>query len=740
MTCDQVYSLSQLFGLSLRPDDSGNLIVDTVETEVADACVSFDDCSDVYLPFMALLSGLFEERDVNCWAVRVNIQSAVDCDQYITCDNGVTWVMAMRRAITKGSDGKPVLNIADIGQLSPTTCDDFQSFLSSMFWTDGDCVAVRGGAGGSFDECAKFDCDSIPGGWRTAIQRAIGLTDDGCPAFLFLSGSITPTDCDLDLLDAALTACQSGDMYMWVLSNDGDNAFTGFEFHFYYDNGSGWTEFSPGMTDGRSDPLPFVDAQYKVVMICNGDSKEVVFPTLGTSYFQYYINYQINAGAITPGDSNLFYYVAEGDTITLHSLDPNASGYWYMTNPSTLLASNTQSVTVDFSDAENDSFNQYQLLFDISIVDNLNSGCSTGSAFKVQYVPKPVVTDSQSGWICSGGNLLLTARFGNDDPFDYTTYQWYRDNVLLVGETNDTLTTTTAGTYKVVGTYNGVTVTSLDHVVTIQTDVPQPVMTFDIDTPSLSLREDGGVDLREDGGNELEESAPRYYFDGTTYYFESCDAGFNMVVSDVGVYSGGYPAGTLFTFFGAGAIVLQGQSTSNVFFNAYQTDGIYCEVQLPASLGGCVVATPVYNIDFQTVQCPQISGFVTTVCNTPPDAGDWAQGDDTPPCSGSGVGCLCDGNSAYYVQSYQMGYTLDNSTPGQVTINCDFQKPNGAVPIDMSQNIVWWDVLNNVLLQTGGLSLVVTAPGVYGAYCESVVYPTIKTDFFYFNFIVQVIP
>ncbi|OYU96850.1 MAG: hypothetical protein CFE21_00760 [Bacteroidetes bacterium B1(2017)] len=75
------------------------------------------------------------------------------------------------------------------------------------------------------------------------------------------------------------------------------------------------------------------------------------------------------------------------------------------------------------------------------------SGCSTfSSPFKLVLKPNPIasITPTDSASICVGSNILLTANSDSN-----LSYQWYRNNTLLSGQTLPTLTATAAGMYKV---------------------------------------------------------------------------------------------------------------------------------------------------------------------------------------------------------------------------------------------------------------------------------------------------
>jgi len=85
------------------------------------------------------------------------------------------------------------------------------------------------------------------------------------------------------------------------------------------------------------------------------------------------------------------------------------------------------------------------------IVTNTSTGCSntTGNAVHVIAYSKPSAKITPSGIVtfCAGQSALLTANSGNN-----YSYQWKKDGALIPGATNQTLTVTTAGIYKVIVT------------------------------------------------------------------------------------------------------------------------------------------------------------------------------------------------------------------------------------------------------------------------------------------------
>ncbi|MBK7375304.1 MAG: hypothetical protein IPJ02_07055 [Chitinophagaceae bacterium] len=92
----------------------------------------------------------------------------------------------------------------------------------------------------------------------------------------------------------------------------------------------------------------------------------------------------------------------------------------------------------------------------ISVQLTSNATCATGSpatsntiTMTVNAIPAtPTITPGGPTTFCAGGSVLLTSSAA-------TGNQWYKDNVLISGETNQTYTATTSGSYTVVVTENG---------------------------------------------------------------------------------------------------------------------------------------------------------------------------------------------------------------------------------------------------------------------------------------------
>ncbi len=82
-------------------------------------------------------------------------------------------------------------------------------------------------------------------------------------------------------------------------------------------------------------------------------------------------------------------------------------------------------------------------------------------------------------------------------------------------------------------------------------------------------------------------------------------SGIFMHVKDAGIFSWGFPSGTIFNFFGAGAVLYQ-TGFDSVFFNASNTDAFYVQVVLPAAYNSCSSFSDTSYISFNSEQAPQL--------------------------------------------------------------------------------------------------------------------------------------
>ena len=136
----------------------------------------------------------------------------------------------------------------------------------------------------------------------------------------------------------------------------------------------------------------------------------------------------------------------------------NAPTYEFFVNA--VSVQNSASATYSYTPANND---------DVYVIMTSSLVCAIGSPVQsasvvmtVNPVPaQPTVTAGGVTTFCNGGSVVLTSSYVGGN-------QWYENNVLLPGETNDNITVTTSGSYTVVQTAIGCSsVASAPEVVTV---------------------------------------------------------------------------------------------------------------------------------------------------------------------------------------------------------------------------------------------------------------------------------
>ena len=80
-------------------------------------------------------------------------------------------------------------------------------------------------------------------------------------------------------------------------------------------------------------------------------------------------------------------------------------------------------------------------------VVGLSCGMNTSNAIQITKYTLPTITLTTSGptTFCNGDSVIISA---SSNAGGFATWQWYKDNVVIVGATNNSYKATTAGTYK----------------------------------------------------------------------------------------------------------------------------------------------------------------------------------------------------------------------------------------------------------------------------------------------------
>ncbi|MCR4965956.1 MAG: PKD domain-containing protein [Bacteroidales bacterium] len=151
--------------------------------------------------------------------------------------------------------------------------------------------------------------------------------------------------------------------------------------------------------------------------------------------------------------------ICEGEQVTLHA-SGNAAGYIWYQNGVEIPGENQADLTVNF-------YNEGVYTFAAKAINE--EGCVSALASEpytivVNSAPESVVISGQLT-ICDGGSTTL---YADVTPNVAATYVWYKDGVVIAGETNSSLVVYTAGSYRVDATTNGCTTSSEAVVVTVE--------------------------------------------------------------------------------------------------------------------------------------------------------------------------------------------------------------------------------------------------------------------------------
>ena len=147
--------------------------------------------------------------------------------------------------------------------------------------------------------------------------------------------------------------------------------------------------------------------------------------------------------------------------------NPDYTYVWTITGGTILSGAGTARVEVEWTDS-----NGGMLTLAIT---HRSSGCSVTLllAVTIDQTLRPALRLAGPPVICSGSSLVLRAERG------YLAYRWFRDGVVIAGQSSDTLLVTRAGSYSVEVTDNGGCSGVSDAVSVSVSDPPSPVIVAD---------------------------------------------------------------------------------------------------------------------------------------------------------------------------------------------------------------------------------------------------------------------
>ena len=158
---------------------------------------------------------------------------------------------------------------------------------------------------------------------------------------------------------------------------------------------------------------------------------DVIVPNKTSNSFTLHLN---TTPIITAGGPTTF---CSGNSVTLTS---TPATYWYNWDPN---SETTQAISATAN-------GPYYVVTSSSWSDWCQAKSDTITVTVTPGPTAPTITPGGPTTFCAGGNVLLTSS-------EATGNQWYKDNVLISGATNQTYSATTAGVYTVTYTSGGCT-------------------------------------------------------------------------------------------------------------------------------------------------------------------------------------------------------------------------------------------------------------------------------------------
>ncbi|MBS4043265.1 MAG: PKD domain-containing protein, partial [Chitinophagaceae bacterium] len=182
------------------------------------------------------------------------------------------------------------------------------------------------------------------------------------------------------------------------------------------------------------------------------------------------------------------------------TFSPNVSGgtpstyQWYFQNATASSSTAAGPHTVTFSQPGTHTVQLY--------VSNSAGNSTATYNVTITDAPQPTIAAGSTTYFCDGGSVTLTSSAA-------TSYQWYKDAVLISGATAQTYAATTAGVYTVVATYSGcASVASNGNSVTVVAAPSQPTIAT---SGATTFCNGSSVTLTSSTGNSYQ-----WYLNGST--------------------------------------------------------------------------------------------------------------------------------------------------------------------------------------------------------------------------------
>ena len=610
------------------------------------------DCAILQLEtLLAYTLGILDDGAEDVSVTLLVIDSDSTPQNFFECGNkDVSTIEALMSCFTY-IEGLWVLKAIKTGTANcEAACEEvnIESEIRKRIYIKDGCAAI-GIADATGEE---FECEEFSFTWNNILSAIMGVDGNGTPIFRTMAVDFPEDTCLLDDLTAAYYDCGSGG-FAFIISRTGSSAYFGAGYTIVYEQSVDNSTYTPLSEGGNKSAIVDPGTQWvKITITCLEDNSNRVI-TLGkadaeNATFHDYLKYSVDGifKGYVPLTTTI--YAGENGIVTLQSLSPDVNAAFVIIVPPTNLGVAT---SIDIENIYGGP-----VVVNVTYEDVENPGCIGGTgAFTIEWIVAPVISLNSYSF-CTQNDLDNASPISVNNDFD--TYQWYKNGVLLTGETGYELNVATYG----VGTYY---CRATIHSVT-QQSATCTVALYTIDwSPQLRM-----------------VSFDQYYFDGAIYHLASNLTGITLEAYDTNDYAGGFPATTLFEWAG---YTPPTQDLNQLFANG--PGQYYCIITLPGSIGGCAKQTQTLEFAFDIS-----AGLFIWNC---------LQGNVSSESTMQDVFVIVDNGDETWDVSLQTGKWYDPPT-----------NPTAYNPY--TPNGTWSRIMPNAgLIQTGGSSVTVDEPGWY---------------------------
>ncbi len=310
--------------------------------------------------------------------------------------------------------------------------------------------------------------------------------------------------------------------------------------------------------------------------------------------------------------------------------------------------------------------------YTVTVTNSLN--CTQTASVVVTVIPLPNASISVAGspTLCDGQSVNLNASMGTS-----YSYVWYKDNSLIPGANNSTLSVNAAGDYHVITTQNGCSRTSAPRSIIVN---PRPVPVISPDTTicagnPVTLDAGGGISYQWSGGGPATAQYVVSPNSTTTYTVTltnsfGCTQSATTTVSVIPLANFSVSLSSSTTFCADRTLTMTASFNAGFNYQWFKDAGMLSGANTNVLI---VNETGIYTVEVSANGCSKLSNPVNVTVNPIPVA---STSNDPTICSGDTIQISAFGGTAYTWSNGNTNQTISvfptNTTTYNVTVTNGF--------------------------------------------------------------------